>query len=228
MARTSWFTVLFLGFCLSRLALAGELVSIPPVKPQQVQQTVDRAIKYMQTESAAWLNTRKCAACHHVPMPLWALSEAERQGYAIDKKFVVDTIESLLGSRDKLMASKIFPNPADPPDPRPQGRGLNMGLPFLAVAVQSMPSLEKGQKQSLKLIAEEIVNKQQPDGSWEFFATLRRPPINESQTTDAAWVIMALRGQWDPTHQNRSAQRCRERSPGSTRQSSPITIKTRS
>jgi hypothetical protein len=195
MARTSWFAVFFLGLCLSRLALADEPASIPPAKPQQVQQTVERAIGYMQTESAAWLNTRKCAACHHVPMPLWALSEAERQGYAIDKKFVADTTESWLGSRDKLMASKIFPNPADPPDPRPQGRGLNMGLPFLAVAAQSMTSLKEGQKQSLKLIAQEIVNKQQPDGSWEFFATLRRPPINESQTTDAAWIIMALQGE---------------------------------
>ena len=169
-----------------------------PATTEQIQQTVDRAIGYLQTESAAWLNTRKCAACHHVPMPLWALSEAERQGYAIDKKFVADTTESLLGSRDKLMASKIFPNPADPPDPRPQGRGLNMGLPFLAVAAQSLPSLEEGQKQSLKLIAEEIVKKQQPDGSWEFFATLRRPPINESQTTDAAWIIMALEGETGP------------------------------
>jgi Squalene-hopene cyclase C-terminal domain/Prenyltransferase and squalene oxidase repeat len=198
MARTSGFAVFFLGLCLSRLALADEPASIPPAKPQQVQQTVERAIGYMQTESAAWLNTRKCAACHHVPMPLWALSEAERQGYAIDKKFVADTTESLLGSRDKLMASKIFPNPADPPDPRPQGRGLNMGLPFLAVAAQSMTSLKEGQKQSLKRIAEEIVNKQQPDGSWEFFATLRRPPINESQTTDAAWIIMALKGENGP------------------------------
>ena len=198
MARTSWFAAFFLGLCLSRLALADEPVSIPPAKPQQVQQTVERAIGYMQTESAAWLNTRKCAACHHVPMPLWALSEAERQGYAIDKKFVADTTESLLGSKDKLMASKIFPNPADPPDPRPQGRGLNMGLPFLAVAAQSLPSLKEGQKQSLKLIAEEIVKKQQPDGSWEFFATLRRPPINESQTTDAAWIIMALEGETGP------------------------------
>jgi hypothetical protein len=125
-------------------------------------------------------------------MPLWALGEAERQGYAIDRKFVADTTESLLGSRDKLMASKIFPNPADPPDPRPQGRSLNMGLPFLAVAARSLPALTEGQKQSLKLIAEEIVQKQQPDGSWEFFATLRRPPINESQTTDAAWIILAL------------------------------------
>jgi len=30
-------------------------------------------------------------------MPLWALGEAERQGYAVDQKFVADTAESLLG-----------------------------------------------------------------------------------------------------------------------------------
>jgi hypothetical protein len=125
-------------------------------------------------------------------MAMWALGESERQGYVIDKKYLADTTESLLGSKDKSLASKIFPNPADPRDPRPQGRGLNMGLPFLAVAARSLPSLEEGQKQSLKLIVEEILKKQQPDGSWEYFATLRRPPINESQTTDAAWIIMAL------------------------------------
>ncbi|MDB5391587.1 MAG: hypothetical protein JWM11_7233 [Planctomycetaceae bacterium] len=73
-----------------------------------------------------------------------------------------------------------------------------MGLPFLAVAARSMTSLTEGQKQSLKLITEEIVKKQQPDGSWEFFATLRRPPINETQSTDAAWVIMALEGEMGP------------------------------
>jgi hypothetical protein len=198
MARTFSFAALLLGLCLSNLALAVEPAAIAPATKQQVHQTVDRAIGYLQTESAAWLNTRKCAACHHVPMPLWALGEAERQGYAIDKKFVVDTTESLLGSKEKLLASRIFPNPTDPPDPRPQGRGLNMGLPFLAVAAQSFPSLNEGQRQSLKLIAEEIVKKQQPDGSWEFFATLRRPPINETQTTDAAWIIMALDGETGP------------------------------
>jgi pimeloyl-ACP methyl ester carboxylesterase len=163
-----------------------------------VHQAVDRAVKYLQTESAAWLQTRKCAACHHVPLPLWALGEAQRQGYAIDRKFVADTLESLLGGKDRLMSSRIFPNPADPPDPRPQGRGLNMGLPMLAVAARSLPALSEGQKQSLKLITGEIVKKQQPDGSWEFFATLRRPPINESQTTDAAWILLALQGETGP------------------------------
>src|SRR5947209_6559411 len=198
MGRTFSGAVLFLGLGFSPLALAAGPAPVPSATPRQVRQSVERAVGYMRTESAAWLNTRKCAACHHVPLVLWSLSEAERQGYTIDKKFVADTAESLLGSRDKLMASKIFPNPADPPDPRPQGRGLNMGLPFLVVAAQSLPSLKEGQKQSLKLIAEEIVKKQQPDGSWEFFATLRRPPINESQTTDAAWIIMALQGQTGP------------------------------
>ena len=198
MARTFSFAMLAWGLCLSPLALADEPASVPSATPPQVQQSVELAIGYMQSESAAWLNTRKCAACHHVPLVLWSLGEAQRHGYGIDEKFLAETVESLLGSPEKLLASKIFPNPADPPDPRPQGRGLNMGLPLLAVAARSLPSLPEGQQQSLQLIAEEIVQKQQPDGSWEFFATLRRPPINESQTTDAAWIIMALEGEMGP------------------------------
>src|SRR4051812_32136143 len=198
MARTSSFTALLLGLCLSLSALAADPAGITPATTQQIHQTIERAIGYLQTESAAWLKTRKCAACHHVPLPLWALSEAARRGYPVDKTFVSETTESLLGSPEKLLASKIFPDPDDPPDPRPQGRGLNMGLPMLAVAARSMASLQEGQKESLKKIAEEIVKKQQPDGSWTFFATLRRPPINESQTTDVAWIIMALAGETGP------------------------------
>ena len=198
MGRKSWLAAFLLGLRLSGPAFADEPAPIPRGKTAEGRANDQACHRILAGRSAAWLNTRKCAACHHVPMPLWALSEAERQGYAIDKKFLADTTESLLGSKDKLMASRIFPDPAAPPDPRPQGRGLNMGLPFLAVAARSLPSLKEGQKRSLKLIAEEIVKKQQPDGSWEFFSTLRRPPINESQTTDAAWIIMALAGEMGP------------------------------
>jgi hypothetical protein len=129
-------------------------------------------------------------------MPLWALGEAGRQGYVVDRKFLADTIEGTLGSPEKQIASRLVPGPNDPPDPRPMARGVNMGLPFLAVAARSMPSLEAGQKQSLRRIADEIVKKQQPDGSWEFF--LSRPPVNESQATDVAWILMALQGEAGP------------------------------
>ena len=131
-----------------------------------------------------------------MPIVLWSLNEAERQGYAIDKKFMKDTAEATLGSPEKLMASKIFADPAAPPDPRPSGKGVNMGTAFMAVAAQSLPSLEEGQKQSLKRIAEEIVKKQRETARGSF--SLRRPPINESQTTDAAWIIMAFQGEMGP------------------------------
>lgn len=197
MARVPSFVVAMLIFVVAPVGAEPSPAATPPMQ-DPVEQAIHRAIGYLQTESASWLNTRKCAACHHAPLPLLALSEADRQGYAIDKKYLAETMDSLLGSRDKLLASKIFPNPADPPDPRPQGRGLNMGLPLLTIAARSLPSLEDGQRQSLNLIAEEIVKKQQADGSWEFFATLRRPPINESQTTDVGWIILALQTEAGP------------------------------
>jgi hypothetical protein len=191
MTRFCGLAAVALGLCLSRCAFGGEAApTIPPATPQQVHQTVDRAIAYLQTESGTWLSQRKCAACHHAGMPLWALAEAGRQGYAIDRKFMADTVEATLGGPEKLIASKLVSGPNDPPDTRPMARGVNMGLPFLAVAALSMPSLEPGQKQSLRRIADEIVRKQQADGSWEFF--LSRPPVNESQATDVAWIIMAL------------------------------------
>jgi hypothetical protein len=126
---------------------------------------------------------------------MWALAEAERQGYAIDKKFLDETTEKVLGSEENMKASGLIDDPTKPVDTRPQARGLNMGLPFLAVAARALPSLETGQKQSLQLIADRIVEKQQPDGSWEFFAGLRRPPINENQASDAVWILLALQGE---------------------------------
>ena len=65
-----------------------------------------------------------------------------------------------------------------------------MGLVFMAVAARSMTSLTDGQSKSLKFIESEVIKKQQSDGSWEFF--LSRPPMNESQATDVAWMLMAL------------------------------------
>src|SRR4051812_35367035 len=176
MGRAFWFAVLSIGLCVSSLAVGGEPHLAPSATPSRVQQTVDRAIGYLQTESAAWLTQRKCAACHHAAMPLWALSEADRQGYAIDKKFFSDTMESTLGSGRKMMDSEIIADPALPPDPRPMARGVNIGAVFIAVAAQSLPSLTAGQERSVTFIVDDSIKKQRDNGSWEFF--LSRPPIN--------------------------------------------------
>lgn len=192
MARHPLLAALLLGPCLPWFARAGQRASIPPAPSSQVQRAAEHAITYLQTESAAWLNHHRCAACHHVAMPLWALAEAGRQGYATDRKFVIESGEATLGSLQKMRAAGIATNPAAPPDPRPHARGVHTGAVFMAVAAESLPTLDDGQRQSLARIEAEIIQKQRDDGSWEFF--LSRPPINESQASDAAWVLMALQG----------------------------------
>src|SRR6478735_6527240 len=99
MARISTNIMIILSTVLCQITQAAEPGTIPTATPHQVHQTVERAIGYLQTESASWLKTRKCAACHHASMPLWALSEADRHGYPIDKKYLTDTFESLLGDK---------------------------------------------------------------------------------------------------------------------------------
>ncbi len=111
MARATPLAAIFLGLCLTSQALADTGVPARPVAREQVQRAVDRAIGYLQTESGNWLNTRKCAACHHAGMPLWALNEADKLGYAIDKKFMAEKIEANLGSHEKLIASRLVPGP---------------------------------------------------------------------------------------------------------------------
>jgi len=87
MARLS--VLLLLGLCLPRPTIAPN--RLPGRQRRQVQQTVDRAIGYLQTEKRLVAEDARCAACHHVPMPLWALSEAGQQGYTIDKRYLSDT-----------------------------------------------------------------------------------------------------------------------------------------
>ena len=68
MARKSAFTVfsLLLPLCLFHLGTADEPGSVPAATPQQVERTVERAIRYLQTESADWLkraNARLAIMC---------------------------------------------------------------------------------------------------------------------------------------------------------------------
>ncbi|HEY2587089.1 MAG TPA: prenyltransferase/squalene oxidase repeat-containing protein [Tepidisphaeraceae bacterium] len=206
MARMSLLAALFLGMCLPSLARAERRASPPSAPHQPAQRAAERAIAYLQTESAAWLNQRHCAACHHVAMPLWALAEAGREGYATDQKFAASTAEATLGSLEKMQASGIATNPAAPPDPRPLAKGVNEGAVFMAVAAESLPALNDGQKQSLARIEAQILQKQRDDGSWDFY--LSRPPINESKESDTAWMLMALQG--DPSPNGADARRAAE------------------
>ena len=85
----------------------------------QIQQTVDRAIAYLQTESRL-VEHPQMRGPHAIMcrMALSALSEAERNGYAIDHKYLAETFESLLGSRRQTAGLENLSQSGRPPDPQ--------------------------------------------------------------------------------------------------------------
>jgi hypothetical protein len=134
------------ALCFCPTAFADKPAAAPrPVTPQQVHQAVERSLKYLQAESTSWLNVRKCAACHHVALPLWSMIEAERQGYSVDKKFVTETADRTLGSREKMIASRILPDPKGKPDTRP---GSNMGLCSWRLQGMRCPRCRRGKSKA--------------------------------------------------------------------------------
>lgn len=201
MMNPTSFALIFI-WLLPQVVLADEPAQLLPSSPKAIQ-AVDRALSYLQAESNSWQKTRKCAACHHVPMPLWAMNEAGKQGYSIDKKFVSDSFESVMGSVENLIATKVIYGPKDPPDPRLEGKGLNIGTAFLCLTAQSMPALSKGQKESVNALLEDIIKRQQPNGSW--LNVDSRAPILESYATDALWVILALQSDVGQASKEREA-----------------------
>lgn len=82
MDRIHCSAALLVLLCLPLSARADRRELVPHPGREPARRAAGRAITYLQRESAAWLNDRGCAACHHVAMPLWALAEARRQGYA--------------------------------------------------------------------------------------------------------------------------------------------------
>src|SRR5262245_38440112 len=70
-----------------------------PKKPAAPAKTVERGLAFLVSDAVKWRTERKCASCHHGTMTVWALSEAKRQGYAVDDKarteFVTWTKERL-------------------------------------------------------------------------------------------------------------------------------------
>jgi len=193
MPRVIRLAVLILGVLCSSSAFADEPGANSSATPDQVHQAVDRSLKYLRSQSAEWLSTKKCAACHHAAFPLWAMNEAERHGYAIDKQFVVETFDNILGSREKMIAAKLLPEPGTTPDTRP---GLNMGTLFMAFAARSLPTLSEGQKQSLTSIPADIIKKQESDGSWK--SVDDRTPIHEGPSIDTSWCVLVLENETGP------------------------------
>ena len=60
------------------LVIGATAADAAPPTTQQVQAGAGLGLRNLTSEGRAWIEDRKCASCHHVPMMVWALAEAQR------------------------------------------------------------------------------------------------------------------------------------------------------
>src|SRR5438309_1215638 len=68
---------IMLGFTLS-LALVGNGASVAPASADtpsasQMRVTIERGLGFLEKQGVAWLDQRKCIACHHGAWMIWGL-----------------------------------------------------------------------------------------------------------------------------------------------------------
>jgi squalene-hopene/tetraprenyl-beta-curcumene cyclase len=55
-----------------------------------VRTAVERSLPFLEKEGVAWMTSKGCASCHHVPFLIWSHAEARAGGITIDDRKLAD------------------------------------------------------------------------------------------------------------------------------------------
>jgi hypothetical protein len=173
------------------------LASNPPASPQvpvgagQVRQAVERSLVSLEKGAADWMNgnnqvgvdqgrpvlvkgpQKACASCHHVPMTVWCMTEAENYGFKVNK-------ESLDEFRHwSLTAYLKHPDLQPFAQDKFGGAKTSLNTIYLSVSLFAAEKLDEQATEALKQFAAHLMAKQEADGSWKSGRTGYEPPIGD-------------------------------------------------
>lgn len=161
--------------------LAAVLTAAPAT---DARTAVQNGIDYLDEYGANWMESRKCASCHHLSQTVWVLSEANAAGYKVDGKFLGE-VTGFLSAVDNR--AKLFPDPADK---RPEAQQLSGGAVYALFALAAVEKPSKEVRELQAKAVKHILERQQKDGSW----TPGGPsaPVFDEKVTASALIALAV------------------------------------
>jgi hypothetical protein len=155
------------------------------VPPAEIRKAVERGTSYLGKQGTAWMKKQECAACHHIPMMVWALNEARNRGYRVDEKALGEAMGWAL---DEKNHAQVFP---DLPLDKKRTETDYLGPLLMALALGANRDRDEGtEKARLRLLAL-AVSQQEGDGSWHANRG-GRPPVHASRDVQTSWVLLAM------------------------------------
>ena len=154
MRRTLHSTIPFFGLAVVLALTEASVAQVP-----EANHAIEKSLRYLETRAVAWMQEKKCASCHHVPMMIWAHREARDRGFAINEQVLTEVTQWMLDA-DK---SVIHPTPN-----REESAAANQHLTsaYVLLALAAGENRQDVSPESLKPIFAFVLGKQLPDGSW--------------------------------------------------------------
>lgn len=148
----------------------------------RARRTVERSLAFLEQDARTWRKAHGCATCHHGVMTAWALAEAKREGYPVERAVLE---EMITWAKDRFV-----PRPGQSVSPQP-GRVPTLAAALLSQATFVHPAALSPDE--LARIAAQMVGRQMADGAWST-PPLKNgpPPVFESRETMTLWIAMTL------------------------------------
>lgn len=187
--------------------LSSPLEPNPGAAPsaEQVQKAVERSLVFLDKSGHEWMDGKTqvgmvnghpvlvkpakanyCASCHHVPMTFWCQTEARNHGFTVDEK-------SLNEFREWSLDTYVKDPQLKPVGQDKFGGGhISLNTIYLSFAASADPSPDEATRDALKKFAAHVIEKQEPDGSWQAGRTGYEPPIGDSTEVLTMQAVLVL------------------------------------
>jgi squalene-hopene/tetraprenyl-beta-curcumene cyclase len=151
----------------------------------QLQQVVQRSTAYLEKEGATWMKKQQCASCHHIPVMVWALSEARQRGYRVNEKLLAEVMSWALAAENH---AQVFP---DLPLDKKHSETDYLGPLLMAMGVGAIRDRDAAVEKARQRLLAHAVRPQEMDGSWNANRG-GRPPVHASRDVQTSWLLLAL------------------------------------
>lgn len=150
-----------------------------PITAAQVRTAVVRSLPFLEKEGVAWMDNRKCIACHHAPFLLWSHNEARRRGFAVDaQKLDAWTARAL----DFYLAGSK--NAEKKKNGCVEATNLLLGRGDAPASSKTAAAW--------KTVAFLLVNGQRADGTWKYEGQEQKRSKAAADEATTLWAMLAL------------------------------------
>jgi hypothetical protein len=148
--------------------------------PAEVRRAVERGLAFLAKEGIAWMEQRKCIACHHGAFLLWSHNEARQRGFDVDAKKLGAWTDQALGlylATEKDHKSK---------------KNGQVEAANLLLSQAALPAADDKKAGGFKTVAVLLANAQQANGSWKYEGQGQKRPDREADEAASLWAALAL------------------------------------